>query len=545
MPLLLGPMVRYAGRDARPVFFDIDAVADPVLKAAGLGAWDDAVDALKTDLDDTELASLGNRLASVASRKYDLMLRRALVAGGISPGKSSASNQSGDGCWQDYGDAFYWTVSGEDGGYAPAFTNHPYWSARKNGSGAIFSTKEFAFIINVACQERLVEGDTITIQIGNTAGLATYQVGDILSVPIIAAQDLFLTGGRASDRVQTWLLNGSVAGAFVPYTFDPDAPTAYASGGVAFQLVMGGIDPAQGDKFQWVVEGGHYRWRKDGGAWSASAPIPDAVTSFDSGLSFQFVRGVNPSFVAADLFTFTAYQQWKAENVKRPTRDPWFPGASSATLDADINVDSPPTPPPISGFVVAFHTIPEGATILVHGGDTANVVDWTETLTWRAGTIYHEADPSTPRTGVWCQLEVTNAPGFAIGWFAVCVPDAMELTADATPKLGYRLERPDSASGLAQSGNFLGKTVNVDVEWSEGALTEADVVKLTALVDHVKSNNDEPFVFVPNVTRPDAFLAKIIDDEIPLPDIFGLQPSDGFARRQSARLTLQGMWDAA
>lgn len=514
----------------------IDAVGAGALQTAGFTAWDDAVDALKGDLNTSELTTLGNRLASVANFKYQLMLKRAQSAAGITTGKSNASNQSGDGCWQDFNTPFYWKVTGVDGEYAPAFTNHAYWGSRKNDDGLYFSTHEFAFILNVACEQNLRLGDTITLTIGNAAALGTYQVDDVLKLPVIAAADQFLAGGIDEDNEQKWYVTGSVDGPFAVYTFDPDSspPDTYSSGGISFQLMMGGVDPAAGDTFLFSVIGARSRWRKNAGSWSSPTAITSSAVPFDSGLSYQFFPGVEPSFVALDRWTFRALQQWSAENLKTPKRARWYPGVAASDVYAEFASGQT-----LDAVGIALHTIPEGATLTLEGGDTIGITDWTESITWRATVIAQFL--SQTRTATWVRLNLVDAANASIGWLWVGEALQTGLSADSTPKLAYSMARGD-AGGLYQGGSFLGKTINATVSWSEGALTESDVANLTAMLDHVKSNNDEAIIFVPQVTRPDAFFAKVVDDEIPLPDLSELNRDAAYERRHSASLTLQGIY---
>lgn len=521
----------------------IDAVTDNTLQTAGFAAWDAAVDAIQADLVESALAAMGYRLASVANGKYQFMLRRALAAAGVSPlGKSNASNVSGDGCWQDFGDALYWKVVGANGEYAPAFTNHPYWSSRKNADGVYFSTKEFAFILNVKCPEDLRVGDTITLTIGNAAGLGTYQVGDVLRLPIIAAADAYLAGGVDVDNEQSWYVTGSVQGAFPPYVFDPDTPTAYNANGLAMQLVMGGVLPAAGDTFLFSVIGAHYRWRKDGGPWvgeSPPSPVPSGPVAFDSGLSLEFIPGVKPAFVEDDAWTFRALQQWTAENLKLPNRAPWFPGNATASCEV-VFEDGVKQ---IDAIAIALHTIPEGAMIQVVGGDAIGVTDWTETLTWQANTIVKLVD----RTASWARLELSGSgvEDAVVGWFYVGPADSTALAGDVESlRNDYRIERPQ-VGGLSQGGIFLGKTRSALVTFSEGALDEAGATMLRTLLDHVKTNNDEAFIFLPQATRPDeALLCQVVEDQIDVRDVWKYQPDVVHDRRYSAQLTLQGVWNS-
>lgn len=516
----------------------IDAIDAGVLQTAGFAAWDDAVAAIEDDLNDTELATLGHRLASVATGKYELMLRRASAAAGISPlGKTSASIQSGDGCWQDYGDAFYWEVSGGTNKYAPAFTNRAYWSsAIAPTTGQYMSTKEFAFIINVKCPEKLVEGDTVTLTIGNTSGLGTYQVGDVLKLPLIAAADIYLTGGIDASPVQSWYVTGSVDGPFAAYTFDPTAPAGYSSGGIAFALAAGGIPAAAGDTFQFSVEGGHFRWRKNGSAWSSAIAITNTPTALDSGLSYAFAAGVNPSYVTGDEWTFRALQPWAVANLVDPDRQRWFPGTTASNVYAEFaSIET------LDAIGIALHTIPQGATITLTGGVAVGTTDWTESITWQTGAIVQFL--SQTRSARWTQLDLASATGASIGWWWVGIAAATEYSAAVTMHRSYRLDR-GSAGGLYQGGAFLGQSLSGTVEWQPGYLTESDATMLAALLDRVKSNDDEAFLFVPQYTRSaDALFVQVSDDDIEIADLTDYNAAATSSRKLSARLTLQGVWN--
>jgi hypothetical protein len=268
----------------------IDAVTDSGLKANGFTQWDLALAEFEADLDFSPLNTLGNRLASIAIAKYRILVRQAMAYAGIPQlGKANASTvESGDGCWRDLGDAYYWTVIGSaNGEYAPAFTNKPYYSARRaSAKDLYYATFEFAFQINIKCPNLLKDGDQIILSIGDAGWPATYQVGDQLSLPIIGAAPLYLAGGQNASLVQNWYVTGSVSGPLPPLLYDPDAPAAYSGGSppvLEFTLTPGGIPFAKGDKFSFSVEGGHYRWRKDAASpWTESSPPRSRPAPFRS-----------------------------------------------------------------------------------------------------------------------------------------------------------------------------------------------------------------------------------------------------------------------
>lgn len=522
----------------------------PSYRGAGNLAWDDAFGELQ---DDIALFSHGGynsstyNLYEIPADRYLARLAAVLAAAGLSAlGESDASIMaSGDGCWRDTGDAYYFTVVGSTGGaYAPLFVNVPYWSSRRAAdSGKYFSTHEFAMHIRVKpeCVANLRVGDRFIAVIGNAARASTYQVGDKLFLPIVSAADLYLAGGQDASLVQRWLINGSVAGPFPYFAYDPDSPTSYADGTVPtlqFTLTPGGIDFEKGDRFTFSIEGGHYKWRKDGGAWHLSTPpdpIPAGGFAFDAGLSAEFITGASPSFVAGDRFSFRARQPWTVENVRTPNVARWKWSGSAPVFSAEFA-----DPADIDAVAFAFHTIPEGAAITVEGGASVGVFDWSEEITWREGAIVHFL--SVPRTAqASIRISLTGAAGGSIGWIWAGSPLATARSADSLPRPSTRFARGEG--GLYQGGRFLGKGVAGDVEWTESGLTEADVAELLELFYWVKEHDDEPFIFLPQYTRADeAYAVRVASDEIEFPDVFGYQPNADRERLQQCRLALAAVY---
>ncbi len=521
----------------------IDAVVDNYLRDSGFDAWEDALDALDTDLCVDCSGPVVTRLVTVATAKYQVLLRKAIAYAGESPlGKSSASTEldSGDGCWRDWNDPYYWTVVGAKGAYAPAFNNHPYYSSRQaEEDGKYFATKEFGFQINIKCPEKLIVDDEIVLTIGDAGWGATYQVGDVETLPIIGAQDLYLVGGQDGNDLLTWYVTGDVDGPFPPFVYDTTLDNSYsATAGLSFDLVPGGIPFAQGDTFVFSVEGGHFQWRKDSGAWNGPFDIPDGPISFDAGLDIEFTGGEAPSFVAGDTFSFTALQPWAASNIQSPLPNRWEWGddTGSASVNVVMNLGAVEL---IESVSIALHTLPQGCTITLEGGTSPGVYTWTETITWRQRVIFQEL--LTPQNSQYLRMTIDNAQGAGIGWIWAGSPLTQERQADGQLKRTYRVQRADA--GLFQGGVYQAMAVSGDVEWSEGALTETDISGLASFMDWVKSNNDEPFVFVPQNTRPDeAFLERIVVDEVEMTDVFRYGKNATYDRAFSVRLPLAGVW---
>lgn len=486
---------------------------------------------------------IGNLLALLSDR-YKARMQQVLTAGGISPlGFSDASAmESGDGCWRDWGDAYWWEVVGsEDGHLAPAFNNHPYYASQlaANGKG-YFSLKAWGLQINVSCVSKLKVDDEITLAINNAGQSTTYQIGDELQLPIIAGRDLYLAGGQDGNTVQVWNVRGSVAGALANYTLDTASPTAYSASGLGFQINQGGIPFVVSDRFTFSAEGGHFQWRVNGGAWDGSSPpldIPDGSIALYEGLSATFPSGAAPSFAVDDMYSFRILQPRAASNIETPGPEAWQWVGDGQDMTADLGETET-----ISNLAIGLHTLPEGTTITVTGAASDGspwTPDWTETLTWREGPIY--AELATERTARYLRFSFSGASGAMIGYLFAGVPVVTTLSADLTLSRSYKLLR--GSGGLYQGGRYLGKAVSGEIEWTEGALPEADVAKLQAVCDWVKAHDDEPVVIVPNVTRPqEAFIGQIAADEVEWPDVFMYGPNVGRERRHSVRIPVAGVW---
>lgn len=496
-------------------------------------------------------SSLGS-LTALLSDRYRMRMQQVLITGGISPlGKSDADTiVSGDGCWRDPGATAYWKVEGSvRGGYAPLFTNQPYYSSREGADNAIFSTHEFALQLNVKCPQNLQVGDTVRLTISESGWGATYQPGDELVLPLVAASPHYLTGGANGDPEQSWNVTSSLDGPRAVYAFNPDSPVAYDDSGLSFLLHQGGIPFAHGDRFKFAIEGGHYRWRKDGGAWSAAAPIPLATDVVDDGLSAVFTPGAANSFVADDLYKFRAYQPWAVSNTQSPSRAVWkWSGAAAeyvATFDDVEQLD----------LVALVHDLPEGAVVTLWGGggpllsedgqpilneDDEEILGdeytWSETLTWRPGVIWKRID----HQAAYVKLVIQSASGGSVQWPWIGAPISTALSSEFQQVREYRVNR---AGGNLQSGRYVGKTISGQVTWTESTLLEADADALAEMLDSLKENDDEPLMFISNISRPDdaVLLARIDADQIEFTDRAAYNQDARYERRVSARLPLAGV----
>lgn len=496
--------------------------------------WDTVLAEFKVEIE-TEMTAPGEPGQAIAVNRYKSRLDWVLITAGISPaGKLDAGTVAGgDGCWRDTGDAYYWEVVGGNGKYANAFSNTPYFSSREVPGlpGATRSTHEFAFQINVKCTDALKVGDQVTLAIGDAGWPSTYQVGDTLYLPVIAAQDLYLAGGQDGDNIQTWHVDGSVDGAFAPYLLDLDVPLPYSASGLAFSITPGGIPFEAGDLYQFAVEGGHYKWRKDGGTWSAPGEILALPAALSDGLSSAFTTGAAPSFAAGDLYSFRALQPAALSNVVTPDVEAWRWIGSTATLTADLGGSQA-----IDCAAIAFHTLPAGASVTLHGSVDGVVWAWSESIPWRAGVM---ARLFAEKSAAWLKIEIANAADGTIGWAWAGQALATDMSAECQLRRDYAVER---GAGINPSAAFLGATRSGDIEWQQGVLKDSDMTGLLAMLDHLKTNDDEPMILIPQSTRPaEAWPVRVVQDEIDMPEDGGYQPNAGNERRYGLKLSVKGV----
>jgi hypothetical protein len=456
-----------------------------------------------------------------------------LASAGIDPtGKSDASAVDDDGCWQDYpGEAHYWAIVGSGrGAYLPAFTNTPYFSSR-TVAGHNAATHEYAFQINVGCPEKLLVGDTINLVIGNAGWAATYQVGDLLALPVIAAAPQTLAGGQTGNADQKWNVNGSVVGALAPFTA-LGGSGAYTSGGLAFTLTQGGIKFDKGDRFAFSAEGGHWRWRKNGGAWSGALDITAAPVALSDGLANTFAPGVAPSFTAADKYSFAVRQPNAPGNAQTPSPFAWRWTGASATLDVDMG-----SAQAFDAITLARHQLPLTATVVLTAGTTQGASDVLAAtpLTLHTGTLAKLWD--APLTARWVRISLTGAAGGAIGWVTIAQAFRTKLAAKVTVRRDYVMDR---GNGINPAARNLGKGKSGNINWDD--LLEADAAGIEAAIDWVKSHDDEPFQFFAAPTREtESLLAQIDGDSVEFIDAAFGQAALGNDHRQSISIGLKGI----
>ena len=530
--------------DVRLVNNCINNVLVPALlevheNADGLADWDAAIVQFKADW--TAYAAMdvsrGNASthADTLNQQYEAKMDVCRVKAGIYPKKTDSSGGDAGGCWIDHEDPFWW--ADVDGYYLPAFSNQPYISARRNTeTGEAYTTMEFGFGLTVACPERLKVGDTLTIRIEQVDGERPYQVGDEAVLQTIAAGPAWLAGGVDGTDVQTWRVAGSTSGPLPDYLVPTDgtAVPVYAQAGVELQLAPGGIPFVLGDVFSLAVEAGQYRWRRNGGAWSALADIPaDGVGALADGLTVHFDAGAAPSFAPGDVYAFAVHQPWAVSHVRDALASMWGWAGSDASMVIDLG-----SVQMLGAVALARYELPQGAAVTVEFSDDS--VAWSAPLAMdvtRAVSVQFAALQAR-----YVRFSVTAAPGGSIGWIWAGQPFATDHHASTCQRRRRwavgRGSGPNPASLCAGVGD------GWSLAWSLGAdsasvLLEDDVQQLVGLLDWAQET-DEPLLFAPNYLQPrDASLVRFGADALDVSDKHEFQPNGGSQRVLSAALELE------
>lgn len=502
--------------------FDAIVVTDGTVKWKRISVIDPVEQITSSASQDTESAQITDPTSYVATLAQ--YFAEAYAVAGVNANFDHASIQ-GDGCWQDKGDAYWWEFDGDEP-YLPVQTGHYYHSAKmgqdSSGQPYSYSTREFGFGPRFGCPENLSEGDIIKVTISGVGGISSrgYQAGDAFLVRVNNATTLPFGGGQTGDDTLTWSVITSVDGRLPDYELITTAPAAYsetAGGGtLGFAITPGGIPFALGDQFAFEVEGGRFKWRRDGGSWSADLDIADTLLA--DGLTAVFQGGTAPSWVAGDRWSFKAEATFGGDQMRTP-----LPGEFAWTGSTQIDVvPSPDTA--IKGVLIATHTIPSDAVITLLGSDDNfattpinEVLPWHRDHIWAAVTADH------------AKYRITVDKGGSIRWLYLGESTQPTIRSGAV-ELG-RLTKRRRIVGVTQQAS-LGATVE------HTFLTDDAVDELFAMFDHAGEFNDRLFAIVPNDDRSEVGMVRI-GEVIEVPEIFGFQPRDPAHWLQSMTLQLE------
>jgi len=418
--------------------------------------------------------------------KYVSMANHVLSTAEIVPNIDDANitgKEPGGDCWRDPGDSHYWKADG----YLPMFSNWEYASVRRksDGSEAVVPTREFSFVAKIGCVERLMVGDSITVNISDVGQAVSYQVGDKLRLSLTAGLPLNFIGGINGNDILKWNVfseNGNGE-----YQQDLTSPALYDDGHVQFRIVAGGIDNEVNDEYSYCVENNTFKWRMDGGAWSAEESLGDVV--IDNNITVSFESGQCPNFVANDIASFTVLQQNGILNIADPSEPAYRFDGSDTSIELRITGT-------IGVLMIAMHTLPEGCSINISDLGSLN-----EAIEWNDGPIVHQL--ASPLTDPILTIAITSAEGAKIGWIWAGIPFNIYPLAESQT----RFERFYMNEGINYGQyNAIGRGANMS--WN-GFISKDELIRLRGIVHYAKANDNTPLCILGNKGEPDqAFLAK-------------------------------------
>lgn len=447
-------------------------------------------------------------------RRYDAAMDYCRVLAGIVP-KGKASGTGGD-CWQPRDDAYYWTVTDGSQQYLPAYTDVVYHACTGKMDGSVVNcTKELSFVIKVnsACTGNLKEGDTVTLEItGENTGNKSYQVGDLYHLPIIAGAPVHLAGGIEGNDTLTWSVRGSVSGALTPLSFTGAQSSDYNLHHLHFKIVKGAVPFALNDQLSFGVEGGQFRYRFNGGAWSLPVDIPTASTAIGQGLEATFISGSGESFVTGDQFSYEIIQPYSPVNLLKPGYRFYEFTGSTCTLTMDFGTSTP-----VYGFALGTHQLPATSTLVLQGLDEGSNVLWSKNLTWSSGVISTLFNLEVAHQ---LKLTVSDATEGKIGWIWTGNP------------LQFRNSPSDvtlNRTWKSAKSRYLGSGSGCELTWDGNTsfLYQTEIDDLIDTLDYSKSNHDQPLILIVNDAFPaDSRLVRFDSDSIELSEWYRFQVMD-------------------
>jgi hypothetical protein len=441
--------------------------------------------------------------------RWTSMMDDVRAAAEIAPENFDKASTDGDGCWRDYNDNNGWWVYDGDEDYLPIQNGHYYhstiMSVDEKGKPYVRSTREFGFGLKVGCPNLLQPGDSVTITISNVDGVTTgqgYQPGDQFAIRINHAAPLPFAGGVTGNDTLTWSVRGSVDGRLADYALVTTAPTGYSDGGLAFAIALGGISFALGDSFSFSIESGQWRWRRDGGAWSALTDIGSSALA--DGLALDFIGGTAPSWVSGDRWTF------RAEAVNGPDMLA-TPDEARCTWSAGTEIIlTPAAAGTVTGILIAEHTIPQGTTITLAGSDDDfATTPVSVTIPWRVGTIWHAFDG-----GTHAAYRLTIGAAGSARWIWLGGPMTLAIRGGVA-ELGVLVKRWRLPA--------LGRSLGLGGSVAHTALTQDAVDGLLDGLAEACAADAARFAVVPHDDGADAALVQYAEDSLEVTDEFGHQ----------------------
>ena len=441
----------------------------------------------------------------------------------------------GTDCYSEQEGQDYWEVKSGNTLYANAYTGVPYYSHRKimnlDGSYSYLPTFEFAVLIEPPCEsfsywhDGFQYGDKITLYILQGIGVASYPSRTKITINLFPNEKLYLKGGVSGNDRYIFSVKGSIS-SFANYILSRTAPVAYDNNGLGFLIEEGGNSFSQGDYFSFNVEGGKWQHNNSGSFGSnyefdiknyLDYIYDDNITpSPILGLQILFELGVYPSFVVNDVWNIVLEQSYKTSNIYDINSGDFFSGIG-INIDYD-GAGNPVLPSPtgaygcinidlggnydINCFLLDNHTFTGSITLigsdtLINGCPRADIaLDFVENFTPNEIEC-RMLDGNTYRYWAirytWSSENTRNIGFMFLGEYLQFLLGPEKCK----PGDDYNTDKQESANDF-EVFNYHKKYYSVNYN---RFMKYDDYTNFLAMVDYLKTNNNEYMYFVNNYNR--------------------------------------------
>lgn len=455
--------------------------------------------------------------------------------GGVSP-DFEGSTRPGNDVWQDEGGTAWFE---SENGLLPIQPGYYYHSCFLSEDDIPVATREFGIGVGIGCVEAMKAGDKLVITINASGNVrVTYQVGDQFRVRVVNGSAIPLGGGQTGTDTQTWRVLGSVAGALADYSLYKPTPGTYSTGGLTFKITPGGINSALGDEFEFYIEGGQFRWRKNAGSWSANTQIA-ATVAIDAPISAQFDSGAAPSWVIGDSYSFSIAALHTLARLCSPVDGARLNGDTTGGTQASIAYTATMFDATERTFLFA-RNLTSAVAISLSVWDSVHAV-----LLWGNDYNLNEGDNAIDLTDDIDGFSDGDELRFAlydVGYPVPVIPPMAGLW------LGHpvELELPTGAvdPGVTKKRIKLGTPTRSKARL--GATIQHSAVAESAFADFLDRLNDAAVnhegrfaVVWPAGTQSECGIVKVTGDELEVEDEFDFQPADNTDRLLKFQLSLE------
>ena len=457
--------------------------------------------------------------------------------GGVSPDFDGATRR-GNNVWQDHnGSAWF---ESQDG-LLPIQPGFYYHSCRLGDDDLPVATREFGIGVGIGCADQLQYGDKLFITISPIGNLrVTYQVGDQFRVAIINGAPAQLGGGRTGTDTQTWRVRGSVLGGLTDYSLYKPSPGTYSASGITFKITPGGIADALGDEFEFYVEGGQFRYRKNEGIWSINTQISTAAITIDSSnganVAVQFTTGAAPSFVIGDLYSFRATALHTIDRMCSPVHGGTYnnDGSGEFLIADDLHMTDP-TANPILETILFVRT----------------TIDCTVSVTPRDGGYSYPTQTYVCAPGDNAFSITEDIRSFEITHLEIAVGnDGGDYTPVQMLWLGHPTELampndiadPGVTRKRIKLGNRSRAVARLGANIQHSAVAESSFDEFVELLNDAAVNHDGRFAVVwPAGAQAECGIVRYTGDELEVEDERDYQPEDSTDRLLRFTLPLEAV----